>query len=394
MENVAASLSVVDVAQQLIRYPSVTPNDAGALDYIASLLRPAGFEVVYLPFTQPDGRVISNIYAKIGQGRPAFLFAGHVDVVPTGAPEQWQRDPFGAEISQGYLWGRGAVDMKGGVAASLVAVMQFVKMHKAPQGALGFLITADEEGPATHGTAKVVQWLQEKGEHFDHCLLGEPTNPKYLGEMAKIGRRGSLNLLLRVKGKQGHVAYPHLAQNPIPMLMKALDTLMQAPLDEGTPYFDPSHLEVTSVDVGNQAFNIIPFEACAKLNIRFNNLWTSEQLFAHLMKRLNIIRSEGQLELTIASQPAEAFINEPDEFTDLLVHIVEQETGSKPMLSTSGGTSDARYIRNLCRVVEFGPVGQTMHAIDECISIKDLEQLTHIYYKLICAYFSQANKES
>jgi succinyl-diaminopimelate desuccinylase len=376
------------LAQALIRCPSVTPAEGGALAFIATVLGDAGFEVHRPVFSEPGTPEVENLYARWGSGHPYLLFAGHTDVVPPGESDRWRHDPFGGAIEAGELYGRGAVDMKGGIACMMAAALQFLDEHPDFSGSIGFLITGDEEGPAVNGTVKLLAWARERGERFDHCILGEPTNPDRLGDMIKIGRRGSLTGRLTVHGKQGHVAYPHLAENPIPGLLRLLGALLAPALDGGTEHFDASNLEVTTVDVGNPARNVIPAEARATFNIRFNDLWTPETLRAELDRRLHEAAGNA-VRYTLAVDPcnALAFMTPPDDFVGFVADAIERETGIRPVFSTTGGTSDARFIRAFCPVVEFGLVGRTMHQIDERVAVLDLERLTGIYRRLLELYF-------
>lgn len=382
------SPDVVAVAQALIRCRSVTPDEGGALAFVADLLGDAGFDVHRPPFSEDGSPTVENLYARIGDGAPRLVFAGHTDVVPPGNEAAWRHPPFGAEIADGWLYGRGAADMKGGVAAMLCAALSFVaRRGQGFGGSIAFLLTGDEEGPAVNGTVKLLAWAAERGERFDHCVLGEPTNPERLGQMMKIGRRGSLTGRLTMRGEQGHVAYPHLAHNPIPDLAAAVAALTHPPLDAGTARFDASNLEFTTVDVGNPATNVIPAEARATFNVRFNDLWTAESLAAALSERLRGILPEGRCDLVFAPSNSPAFVTEPEGFVDLLRAAIRAETGLEAELSTSGGTSDARFIRAYCPVVEFGPVGATMHAVDERVAVADLRRLAAIYRRMLDAYF-------
>jgi succinyl-diaminopimelate desuccinylase len=382
--------SPLALAQALIRCPSVTPTEGGALGFLAQALGDAGFEVHRPVFSAPGTPDIENLYARFGVGHPYLLFAGHTDVVPPGDEARWRHDPFGGIVENGALFGRGAVDMKGGLACMLAAALGFLHDRPDFSGSIGFLITGDEEGPAVNGTIKLLQWARARGERFDHCLLGEPTNPQNLGDMIKIGRRGSLTGHLVVHGKQGHVAYPHLALNPIRGMVRLLDALLGAPLDAGTGRFDASNLEVTTVDVGNPATNVIPAEARATFNIRFNDLWTPETLKADLRRRLDAAGgAEVRYTLTFDPTNAVAFLTEPDAFVTVLTDAIEAETGRRPMLSTTGGTSDARFIKDFCPVVEFGLVGQTMHQVDEHVAVADLDRLAAIYRRVLDAYFAE-----
>jgi succinyl-diaminopimelate desuccinylase len=381
--------SPLALAQALIRCPSVTPEEGGALAYVGQVLGDAGFEVHRPVFSEPGTPDIDNLYARFGIGRPYLLFAGHTDVVPPGDANRWRHDPFTAIVEGGELFGRGAVDMKGGIACMMAAALAFLEAAPDFAGSIGFLVTGDEEGPAVNGTVKLLRWAYERGERFDHCILGEPTNPDMLGDMVKIGRRGSLTGHLVVHGKQGHVAYPHLSDNPIRGVVRLLDALMGRPLDEGSQHFDASNLEVTTVDVGNPTANVIPAEARATFNIRFNDRWTPDSLETELRRRLgeaagNSVRYTATFEPTNAV----AFLTEPDTFVTAVADAVEGETGRRPSLSTTGGTSDARFIKNYCPVVEFGLVGQTMHQVDERVSVADLDRLTAIYGRILAAYFA------
>ena len=379
--------SALGILQALIRCPSVTPQDAGALDVLADLLRGADFSVDLITFSEPGAPDIRNLYARHGTEAPLLVFAGHTDVVPPGDAAQWRFDPFSGEVADGMVWGRGACDMKGGVAASIAAALAYLD-GTAPTGSIGFLITGDEEGPAVNGTVKLLDWASRRGEIFDHCVLPEPTNPSRLGQMMKIGRRGSLTGTLTVRGRQGHVAYPHLADNPIPRLLRMMAALLDEPLDRGTGHFDPSNLEFVTVDVGNPASNVIPGLASARFNIRFNDLWTPETLEAELHRRVEAAQA-GAFEMAFAPCNALAFLTEPGPFTTLLSEAVRLETGETPVLSTTGGTSDARFITHYCPVVEFGLVGATMHAVDERTGTDELAQLQRVFERLLGLYFDQ-----
>ena len=377
----------LDIARDLIRCASVTPADEGALDVVARHLGAAGFTCERVTFSAPGTPDIDNLYARIGAGAPCLMFAGHTDVVPPGDAAQWRFPPFSAEVADGQLWGRGAVDMKGGLAACMAAAIAHVRQHGAPKGSIAFLVTGDEEGPAVNGTVKLLDWAKARGERFDHCILGEPTNPDALGDMIKIGRRGSLTARLTVHGRQGHVGYPHLADNPIPRMVRILAALKATPLDAGTQHFDASNLEVTTIDVGNPATNVIPGVATATFNTRFNDLWTPETLAAEIEKRVRAADPDAKIDLAFAPTNAVAFLTSPGPFVDLVAAAIEAETGRRPALSTTGGTSDARFIQAVCPVIEFGLVGQTMHATDERTSVDDLERLAAIYRRVIAAYF-------
>ncbi|WP_298426663.1 succinyl-diaminopimelate desuccinylase [Rhodoblastus sp.] len=379
----------VALTRDLIRRPSVTPADAGALDVLQSRLQAAGFTTHRLPFSEPGTPDIDNLYARIGDSAPFLLFAGHTDVVPPGDPARWKVDPFAGDIVEGELIGRGAADMKGGIAAFAAAAFAYLEKHGPPQkGSIGFLITGDEEGPAINGTVKMLQWLTGRGERFDHCIVGEPTNAQDLGDMIKIGRRGSLNGRLLVKGRQGHVAYPQRADNPVSHLLALCAALKGEPLDDGTDWFDASNLEITSIDIGNEATNVIPGEARVRFNIRFNDLWTPETLKDHLRRRLEAVRPAENFELSFDPCNAVSFVTKPGPFNELVARSIEAETGRRPDFSTSGGTSDARFIAQYGPVVEFGLVGKTMHQIDERVPVADIDGLTRIYGRILGAYFA------
>jgi succinyl-diaminopimelate desuccinylase len=380
--------SPLALAQSLLRCPSVTPAEGGALAFIESVLREAGFEVRRPVFSEPGTADVENLYARYGTSEPCLLFAGHTDVVPPGDVSRWRHDPFGGVVDGAELHGRGAVDMKGGVACMMAAALAFVRENSDFKGSIGFLITGDEEGPAINGTVKLLDWAKARGERFDACILGEPTNPNRLGDMIKIGRRGSLTGHVTVEGKQGHVAYPHLAENPIPGLMRLLEGLLGEPLDRGTEHFDASNLEVTTIDVGNPAANVIPASARATFNVRFNDLWSPQSLEEELERRLREAAG-NTVRYTLRTEPtnAVAFLTPPNAFVGFIADAIEAETGIRPKLSTTGGTSDARFIVRACPVVEFGLVGQTMHQIDERVAVADLDRLTSIYRKVLAAYF-------
>lgn len=373
------------LAQALIRCPSITPQDAGALDVLESALTALGFTCHRLRFEDAATDPVENLYARLGTEGPNFCYAGHTDVVPVGTG--WTVDPFGAEVIDGSLFGRGAADMKTAIACFVAAIAKYSATHDPQSGSISLLITGDEEGPAINGTTKVLDWLSERGETLDACLVGEPTNPTRLGEMIKIGRRGSLNAKLTVYGTQGHVAYPHLADNPILSLMRLLEALTGSPLDKGSQTFQPSTLTLTSVDVGNTATNVIPAEARAAFNIRFNDLHSGESLTNWLNETLKTAADETSFELDVVVS-GESFVTPPGHLSTLVAKSVEGVTGQIPELSTSGGTSDARFIRKACPVVEFGLVGQTMHKSDERCSLRDMSDLTEIYHHILMDYFA------
>lgn len=378
----------VDLCRALIRCASVTPKDEGALGLIERTLGGAGFTTHRIVFSESGYPDIDNLYARIGTSSPCLMFAGHTDVVPAGDRSQWRFDPFSAELAEGMVWGRGAADMKGGIAASLSAALSYVHESGPPKGSIAFVITGDEEGPAVNGTVKLLDWARARGEHFDQCILGEPTNPDTLGDMIKIGRRGSLTGRLRVQGRQGHVGYPHLADNPVHHMLRLCTALLATPLDPGTAHFDPSNLEFTTIDVGNPAVNVIPGEARATFNIRFNDLWTPQTLADEIRQRLARVAGPAHFVLTFEPTNAVAFITEPGPFVDLVRSAIEAETGRLPRLSTTGGTSDARFIKDHCPVIEFGLVGKTMHMVDERVDVDDISALTKIYRRILDRFFS------
>lgn len=381
------------IAQNLIRCPSVTPADAGALGVLETLLKANGFEVHRVTFGEPGAADIDNLYARIGSQAPHITFAGHTDVVPPGDETAWSHGAFSGDVKDGFLYGRGAVDMKGGIACSVAAVLQYLADHGGKprgdgKGSISFLITGDEEDVSINGTVKLLQWVTARGETFDHCVLGEPSNQEVLGDCIKIGRRGSQSGTLFVEGLQGHVAYPHRASNPVPDISRLIVALSDEPLDHGSAQFQASNLEFTSVDVGNTASNVIPGQARAKFNIRYNDLHTQASLRALVEERL--AKAAGnRIRARIVWEPSNSnvFVTKPGAFTDLAVAAIEEVTGRKPELSTTGGTSDARFIAGYCPVIEFGLVGQTMHQIDERASVADLEKLTKIYRGVLERYF-------
>ena len=381
-----ARIDPLDLARALIRRPSVTPTDAGALDVLQTTLEGLGFICHRLVFSEPGTADVDNLYARFGDGRPNFCFAGHTDVVPVGDAAAWRTDPFAAELIDGALWGRGASDMKAAIACFVAAAAGFLIAHgDGFGGSISLLITGDEEGPAINGTEKVLAWLEERGETIDHCLVGEPTNPGTLGEMIKNGRRGTLGGKLVVRGTQGHVAYPHLADNPIPRLLAMLGRLQARAFDDGNAHFQATNLEITTIDVGNAASNVIPAEATAAFNIRFNTSQRGDDLCDWLRRECADVGGDYDLSLRVGGEP---FLTAPGDFTDLLRQAVEAETGVAPELSTTGGTSDARFIKNHCPVVEFGMVGRTMHKVDEHIAVADIETLTRIYRRVLQRYFT------
>ncbi len=357
------------LAQGLIRCASVTPADDGAQDLLAGVLAAEGFVIHRLPFGQTP-----NVFARIGTGTPHFCFAGHTDVVPPGSG--WRHDPFGGVIEHGVLYGRGACDMKGAIAAFASAAASYLAQEAPTRGSISLLITGDEEGPALDGTVRVLGWMADQGQIPDACIVGEPTNPLFMGEMVKVGRRGSLNATITVNGVQGHAAYPKRASNPVHPLIASLAALTSAVLDDGSAFFEPSSLQVTSVDVGNQAFNVIPAQASARLNIRFNDRHTGASLTGWLR---DIVAQHAQGALVEVQVSGEAFRTEPGPMLDLVCAVIERETGHAPLRDTSGGTSDARFIAKYAPVIEFGLVGATIHQANECVAMSDLLALTSIY---------------
>jgi len=378
-------VSVIEIAKALIACPSVTPEDAGVMDVLQTYLEPLGFTVHRIHSNDPEGAPTENLYARLGDTGPNLCFAGHVDIVPAGDEMKWSTPPFAPEIRDGWLYGRGAEDMKGAIAAFVAALQEIGVPEK---GSLSLLITGDEEGDAINGTPKVLEWLHARGETIDACLVGEPTNPTYLGEMCKVGRRGSITCALEVYGKQGHVAYPHLADNPVSRLVDMLHAMQHHALDDGTEFFPPSNFEVTSIDVGNPTVNLIPGKATAKFNIRFNNVHTGKGLEIWLHDICQQYAGEGKYALN-ARISGDAFLTEDAALTTALCHAVEAVTGHQPKLSTTGGTSDARFIKDICPVIEFGTTGMTAHQVDERVEVKVLEDLARVYAQFIQNYLSE-----
>jgi succinyl-diaminopimelate desuccinylase len=375
-------MEALDLARALIRRPSVTPVDAGALDVLEAVLKELGFACHRLKFGDID-----NLYARLGSEAPHFCFAGHTDVVPVG--EGWTHDPFAAEVKDGMLYGRGAADMKSAIAAMVAAVTRLLASGK-PKGSISFLITGDEEGVATDGTVKILEWLKERGESIDHCVVGEPTSVARAGDTLKIGRRGSINFRVTVTGVQGHVGYPQKAKNPIPVLAELVTQLASHKLDKGTDHFDPSTLAFTTIDVGNPATNVIPAEAHAAFNIRFNDRHTPESLTGWINDRAQQIAQQSGCRIVVSGKTSGvAFLTQPGKFTQLVSDTVAGVTGQAPFFSTSGGTSDARFIKAVCPVVELGLAGATMHKSDECVPVAEIAALTDIYAALLAAYFAK-----
>lgn len=377
----------VALAQALIRCPSVTPEEGGALTLLADLLTPLGFACHRMTFSEPGTPDVDNLYARLGTAGPNLCFAGHTDVVPPGNEKAWTLPPFSAEIRDGLLYGRGAVDMKGAVACFVAAVARHLAKGQ-PSGSISLLITGDEEGPSINGTMKVLDWLKERGEGLDACIVGEPSNPQALGDEIKIGRRGSVNGDLVVSGKQGHAAYPHMADNPVPKLARIIDRLSTLRLDEGTAHFEPSSIAVTVISVPNTATNVIPAEARAKFNVRYNDAHTRARIEATLRDACAKAAGEvgARFELSF-SGTGDVFLTQPGPLVETMRAAVAAETGRTPKLSTGGGTSDARFIKDHCPVIEFGLVNKTIHQVDEHVAVADLETLTRIYERVLVFRF-------
>jgi len=385
---------------KLIRCPSVTPDSGGAPEALREMLEPLGFSVERPVFSEAGTPDIENLYARLSGDGPHLMFAGHTDVVPPGDEAEWRHPPFSAAVESGEMYGRGAVDMKGGIAAFIAAVARSVAANGRPKGSISLLITGDEEGPALNGTVKLLDWAAKRGERWDAAIVGEPTNPEAIGDMIKIGRRGSLSGVITVHGVQGHSAYPHLADNPVRGIVAMAGSLMHPRLDEGTERFQPSDIEVTSIDVGNAAGNVIPGKAKAAFNIRFNDRWTAESMKTEIRARLERAAADPtwrpgketpiRFELEWRTRPSPVFLTRNEKLIGALGSAIEAVIGGKPQLSTSGGTSDARFIKDYCPVVEFGLVGQTMHMVDERVSLADLETLTRIYERFIADWFGNA----
>ena len=376
----------VALTQALIRHPSVTPKDEGALGALEAALKPLGFECHRLLFKEPGTPDVDNLYARWGKGTPHFCFAGHMDVVPVGDLKGWTVDPFGGEIVDGHVYGRGATDMKGAVAAFTAAAAQFLaRRGKNFKGSISLLITGDEEGPAINGTAKMLKWIADRGETIDACVVGEPSNETAMGDMIKIGRRGSVNYSLTVTGMQGHVAYPHLADNPNHRLVRMLAALTEPELDKGNEWFQQSSLQVTTIDVGNPAHNVIPAIARAGFNIRFNDEHRSETLTKWVRERLDKVGGRYDLQVYVSG---ESFLTKPGTLSDLVSNAAASVTGRNARLSTTGGTSDARFICNYAPVVEFGLISRTMHKVDERAAVADIRNLATIYGTILDRFFA------
>lgn len=387
MKEVETLIDPVELSQRLIRCPSVTPTEGGALDELQGVLEDAGFRCTRLLFSESSTPDVDNLYARLGDSSPNFCFAGHSDVVPPGDIEEWSNDPFSGLILDGKLFGRGSADMKSAIASFISAVQRYRENLDRPMpGSISLLITGDEEGPAVNGTVKVLEWMSENGEEIDACIVGEPTNPQYLGEMAKIGRRGSFTGWLTVKGTQGHTAYPNLADNPLSKIVKMLAPLAEEQLDQGTKYFPPTTVAIASIDTGNSATNVIPNRVTASFNIRFNDSRTADDIEEWLRDIFDKVGGDYELETACSSN---AFITEPSSLSEDLIASVNEILGVSPELSTTGGTSDARFIRNHCPVIEFGIVGKTMHKINEHVEVEDIRALTEVYTKLLERFFGR-----
>ena len=374
----------IELTKTLINCRSVTPENDGAIEQVSHWLEEIGFKSEILNFEEEGTASIKNLWSKMGSKGPTICFAGHTDVVPTGNIDEWSSDPFDANEVNDKIIGRGAADMKGSIASFISATNRFVKEYPDFPGSIGFMITGDEEGCAINGTKKILTWMKSNNISFDDCIVGEPTNPNSLGEMIKIGRRGSVNGVITVKGVQGHVAYPHLADNPIPKLIKILENLINKKLDDGTEHFQPSNIEITSIDIGNKATNVIPKEASANFNIRYNDIFDREKIEEEVHNRIRSLNYDYSIKF---EHSGDSFLTSPGKLTKNLSKIIEDQTGNTPELSTSGGTSDARFIKDYGNVVEFGLIGATMHKVDESASIKDIKNLTEIYYQLLKKYF-------
>jgi succinyl-diaminopimelate desuccinylase len=393
----------VDPAENLatlIRCPSVTPAEGGALTALAAMLKPLGFAVERPSFSEEGTPDVENLYARASGNGPHLMFAGHIDVVPPGDDKAWRHSPFSATIENGEMWGRGAVDMKGGIACFVAALARHMKANGPLKGSVSLLITGDEEGPSINGTVKLLQWAASRGETWDAAIVGEPTNVEALGDTIKIGRRGSVSGVVTVNGVQGHAAYPDRADNPVRGIVTLVDALLHPALDEGTADFQPTNLEVTTIDVGNGAVNIIPARATAAFNIRFNDSWTAESIQSEIHNRLDRASRKSRLragrdtpinyELAWRPMPSPVFLTRDEKLIATLTGSVEAVTGLRPALTTGGGTSDARFIKDYCPVVEFGLVGKTMHMVDERVPLAELEALTAIYERFLADWFAAA----
>ena len=381
-------INELQLAKELIRFPSVTPVDAGIMSFLEKKLKQLGFKTKVLEFRENNSKPVKNLYARLGNKSPNFCYAGHLDVVPAGNLKDWTVNPFKPSIKKGHLIGRGANDMKSSIAAFVSAVSNFIENYSNFSGSISLLITGDEEGAAINGTKKVVEYLKKRKEKIDFCLVGEPTNPSKLGEMIKIGRRGSMNGRLTITGVQGHVAYPHRANNPSTALVQILKLIKDIKFDQGTKDFQPTNLEITKININNTADNVIPGVATATFNIRFNNKHSSSSLKKKINKVIKKISAKNKSKYKIEySVSGEAFLTNPNKTTFMIQDVIRKITKIKPKLSTTGGTSDARFIRKIAPCLEFGLVGKTMHKVDEAVSLSDLKKLTLIYSNILKNYF-------
>ena len=382
-------INELQLAKELMKFPSITPRDAGVMRFLEKKLKKIGFKTKILNFKEKNFQPVKNLYARLGSKGPNFCFAGHLDVVPPGNIKDWTVNPFRPSIKKGHLIGRGANDMKGSVAAFVSAVSIFLNNNKSFNGSISLLITGDEEGDAVNGTKKVVDYLKKKKEKINFCLVGEPTNPNKLGEMIKIGRRGSLTGKIEIIGTQGHVAYPHRANNPSTIIIKILNELKNIKFDKGTKNFQPTNLEITKINIDNNADNVIPKTANATFNIRFNNKHSSGSIKKRINKILSKINKKNKSKFKIDYRVSgEAFLTKQNATTNMIQNVIKKITKVRPKLSTTGGTSDARFLKNISPCLEFGLVGKTMHKIDEAVSLKDLKKLTKIYANILDNYFS------
>ncbi|MDX6751372.1 succinyl-diaminopimelate desuccinylase [Geminicoccaceae bacterium 1502E] len=382
-----ATVDPIELTRALVRCPSVTPAEGGALALLEERLAALGFACERVRFEAPGTDPVDNLWARLGEGRPHLAFAGHTDVVPPGDPARWTDDPFAGVLRDGRIWGRGTTDMKSGIACFVAAVAGHLERHGPPRGAVSLLITGDEEGPAVNGTARLLEWAAARGERWDAAIVGEPTCPAELGDMMKIGRRGSMTGRLVAFGRQGHTAYPYRAENAAHLVVAMLQALLAEPLDGGSELFEPSNLQVTSIDIGNPASNVVPERAVATFNIRYNDRHDAASLERWLRERLD--QAGGRYELEVGSS-GDAFFTRPGPLSDMLGQAIEEVTGRRPELSTSGGTSDARFIKHYCPVVEFGLVGQSMHQVDESVALADIEGLTAVYQAFLGRFFAAA----
>ena len=383
-------LDALTLSEELIRCPSITPTEGGALDLLQNRLEALGFTCWRVPFSEAGTPDVDNLYARLGTAQPNFCFAGHTDVVPPGDPADWASDPFKPEIRDGRLYGRGASDMKCAIAAMVAGTSAYLEDHPNPPGSISFLITGDEEGPSVNGTKKVLGWMKEQGQVIDACLVGEPTNVTVLGDMVKIGRRGSLNCTVTVRGTQGHVAYPHLADNPVPKLLKMLSVLNDEPLDNGNDHFPATNLEITTIDVGNATTNLIPAQASGRINIRFNDMHSGASLTKLIEDRCAGVSEQlGGVDYDLdISVSGESFLTPPGQLSGVVAGAIKAVTGNDPELSTTGGTSDARFIKDHCAVVEFGLINETAHKVNENALVTEIHDLARIYQDILKRYFA------